>query len=303
LFLLRHSAFESRQPSSSTRQSDASSVPQSIVLPSFSPRSFPVTGSPYSVQSTFYNSPSSSSPLYTSPLVATQAFTTPRNSRVNPNCSAPAPASSLTSSKPSGPQPSTSSGRQSMRARTPSQLSKSFSIVDVPPISDLPELHVNVNQRPPPTNAMVRNNSTSRKPRKLEKRRRSASLRRSSENLRRSSVGDGRSELGSLPIDLAGSGSDRENVGKTTETPQIALRHANSFQLPLSDSDQSTRTVVPLNKSKTTPSPAGSGPANPPSSFISSALSQPASMQSIQNQDVQRSSQPLIRQRSGIRQP
>lgn len=112
---------------------------------------------------------------------------------------------------------------------------------------------------------LTRKKSDLQRPRKLEKRRRSGSLRR------RDSKSNERN---------ATSDEDMQEKGKglAEKMPQIHLRHASS-QLPLSDSDQSSRTIVPT-KAPKPPIVV----ANPPSSFNSNPPT-------------------LTRQRSGIRQP
>jgi hypothetical protein len=235
----------SRVPSSQdeSTQFGNSTFTQSIVLPSLSPAYFQ-GGSPYSAQSSSWNSPSSSSPLYTSPNPTTSKHFTPVPVRSGPRATAALP-------NVAGPS---SSSRPSLKARTPSQLSKSFSMVDPQEVADMPE--------PPTGQSLTRRKSDVQRPRKLEKRRRSSSLRRRDSRERNTTSDEDMQEKGK---------------GIAENMPQIHLRHASS-QLPLSDSDQSSRTIVP-SKTKA-PSPI----ANPPSSFNSNPPT-------------------LTRQRSGIRQP
>ena len=242
----------SRVPSSqdATNKFGNANLTQSIVLPSLSPGYFPGAGSPYSAQSSSWNSPSSSSPLYSSP---------------NPTTSKNFPTSPLRNgSRSANPQPYSvgpaSSSRPSLKARAPSQLSKSFSMVEPEEVADMPEL--------PSAQPLTSRKSDVQRPRKLEKRRRSGSLRRrDSKSKERNATSD----------------EDMQEKGKglAENMPQIHLRHASS-QLPLSDSDQSSRTIVP-NRAPKSPTAAATT-ANPPSSFNSNPPT-------------------LTRQRSGIRQP
>jgi hypothetical protein len=129
-------------------------------------------------------------------------------------------------------------------------------MVDAQEIADMPELP---SGQPPGGRK-----SDAQRPRKLEKRRRSGSLRRrDSRSGERNRMSDG----------------DMQEKGKglAENMPQIHLRHASS-QLPLSDSDQSQRTIVPSRTKVPT------SIASPPSSSNSTSPT-------------------LTRQRSNIRQP
>ncbi|CAG7849232.1 SubName: Full=Uncharacterized protein {ECO:0000313/EMBL:CCA67989.1} [Serendipita indica DSM 11827] len=218
-----------------------SNAPQSIILPSLSPNPHQAA-SPYTAQSSSWNSPSSVTPLYsTSPSIPTTPSPLRHSSSDSPQQSTPNVAG------PSNPRPP-------MRARAPSQLSKSFSVIDAQEAADMPEL--------PPQEPLVRSRSSTSRPRKLEKRRRSASLRRS--------------KAGDTPVPARTSQGDNNQ-----DAPKIQLHHTPSFTQPLSDSDQSTKTIVP-SKTKPANSPAPSD--TPPNSYTPTPHT-------------------LTRQRSGIRQP
>ncbi|PVG04251.1 hypothetical protein CPB86DRAFT_792962 [Serendipita vermifera] len=233
----------SELPPTETKGSDPSAFPQSIVLASFPT---PNANSPFSAQSSTWNSPSSSSPLYTSSPSGTKTLTTPpiRQSSSRNNL--------LNTTAPAGPS---LPGRSPVGVRTPSQLSKSFSFIDVQEAADMPE--------PEPSQPFARSKSNSTKPRKLEKRRRSSSLRR-----------DSRSSQ-DAPGGRISHDKEKEKVPRV---PQLQA-NTSSFIVPSSDSDQSSKTVLPPRRSK-----EANTVATPPSAFTSPGPS-------------------LTRQRSGIRQP
>ncbi|KAG8829153.1 hypothetical protein FRC17_007054 [Serendipita sp. 399] len=223
------------------KPSDAPPAHQSIVIPSLTPLT-----TPYATQSTSRNTPSSDSPFYST--------STPASKSSSPPVRYGQTRSTQTLQNTAGP----SSSRPPMRARTPSQLSKSYSVVDAGEVADMPEL--------PMQESMSRSRSQSNRPRKLEKRRRSGSLRRPNKS-EDASATNRVSTGGEKPHDL------------TANMQQAHLHHTASFTLPLSDSDQSTKTIVP-SKSKQATAPSG----NPPSSYNANGPT-------------------LTRQRSGIRQP
>lgn len=227
-----------------------SNLTQSIVLPSLSPGYSQGEGTPYSAQSSSWNTPPSSGLLYSSPNPTTSKSSAPTSPLRNNSRNTTTPLYSV------GPA---SSSRPSLRARAPSQLSKSFSIVEPEEVADMPEL-------PSDHPLTSKKAADAHRPRKLEKKRRSGSLRRR----------DSRSKERNATSD-----EDMQEKGKglAEKMPQIHLRHASS-QLPLSDSDQSSRTIVPTKVPKSPITAA----ANPPTSFNSNPPT-------------------LTRQRSGIRQP
>jgi hypothetical protein len=118
---------------------------------------------------------------------------------------------------------------------------------------------------PEPSQPLSRNKSNPTKPRKLEKRRRSSSLKRESR----------------ISQDAPGVSTRVSHDKEKEKVPRVPQLQANtaSFVVPLSDSDQSSKTIIPPRKSKETTTVA-----TPPSAFTSPGPS-------------------LTRQRSGIRQP
>ncbi|KAG8868294.1 hypothetical protein FRC20_003642 [Serendipita sp. 405] len=250
-------------PSCSVNGSKPSDTPpthQSIVIPSLTPISFP-----YATDSPSWNPPTTDTPIYSTPTPASQTPSTPSQLRYGQS------RSTQNGQNTAGPSSSSSPAARPpmMRARTPSQLSKSFSVVDVGEVADMPQLPTQTQE-----SAVSRSRSQSNKPRKLEKRRRSASLRRpaKSEESDRDRVSTGE--------------KPRESPANMQQTQHHLLHHTPSFTLPLSDSDQSTKTIVPSRPKQV----ATTASANPPSAY--------------NNATTTSSSGPtLTRQRSGIRQP